>query len=33
MTEIDQLIQKSYEDMTKGLSEERFSTLTESLET
>lgn len=33
MTEIDQLIQKSYEDMTKGLSEERFSTLTVSLET
>lgn len=33
MTEIDQLIQKSYEDMTKGLSKERFSTLTVSLET
>ena len=33
VTEIDQLIQKSYEDMTKGLSEERFSTLTVSLET
>ena len=33
MTEIDQLIQKSYEDMTKGLFEERFSTLTVSLET
>ena len=33
MTEIDQLIQKSYEDMTKGLlSEERFATLTVSLE-
>ena len=32
--EIDQLIQKSYEDMTKGLlSEERFTTLTVSLET
>lgn len=31
--EIDQLIQKSYEDMTKGLlSEERFATLTVSLE-
>lgn len=33
VTEIDQLIQKSYEDMTKGLSKERFSTLTVSLET
>ena len=33
MTEIAQLIQKSYADMTKGLSEERFSTLTVSLET
>lgn len=33
VTEIDQLIQKSYEDMTKGLlSEERFATLTVSLE-
>ncbi len=33
MAEIDQLIQKSYEDMTKGLlSEERFVTLTASLE-
>lgn len=33
MTEIDQLIQKSYEDMTKGLlSEERFATLTVLLE-
>ena len=29
VTEIDQLIQKSYEDMSKGLlSEERFATLT-----
>ena len=34
VAEIDQLIQKSYEDMTKGLlSEERFATLTVSLET
>ncbi|WP_300413125.1 recombinase family protein [uncultured Oscillibacter sp.] len=34
VSEIDQLIQKSYEDMTKGLlSEERFATLTVSLET
>nr|WP_290461188.1 recombinase family protein [Acutalibacter muris] len=34
VVEIDQLIQKSYEDMTKGLlSEERFTTLTVSLET
>ncbi len=34
VVEIDQLIQKSYEDMTKGLlSEERFATLTLSLET
>jgi hypothetical protein len=34
VTEIDQLIQKSYEDMTKGLlSEERFAALTVSLET
>ena len=34
VVEIDQLIQKSYEDMTKGLlSEERFATLTVSLET
>ncbi len=34
VTEIDQLIQKSYEDMSKGLlSEERFATLTVSLET
>ena len=34
VTEIDQLIQKSYEDMTKGLlSAERFATLTVSLET
>ena len=34
VTEIDQLIQKSYEDMTKGLlSEERFATLSVSLET
>ena len=33
VAEIDQLIQKSYEDMTKGLlSEERFATLTVSLE-
>ena len=33
VVEIDQLIQKSYEDMTKGLlSEERFATLTVSLE-
>ena len=33
VSEIDQLIQKSYEDMTKGLlSEERFTTLTVSLE-
>ena len=33
VTEIDQLIQKSYEDMSKGLlSEERFATLTVSLE-
>lgn len=33
VTEIDQLIQKSYEDMVKGLlSEERFATLTVSLE-
>jgi hypothetical protein len=33
VTEIDQLIQKSYEDMTKGLlSEERFATLSMSLE-
>ena len=33
MVEIDQLIQKSYEDMSKGLlSEERFATLTVSLE-
>ena len=33
VAEIDQLIQKSYEDMTKGLlSEERFTTLTVSLE-
>lgn len=33
VSEIDQLIQKSYEDMTKGLlSEERFATLTISLE-
>ena len=34
VSEIDQLIQKSYEDMSKGLlSEERFATLTVSLET
>ena len=34
VAEIDQLIQKSYEDMSKGLlSEERFATLTVSLET
>ena len=34
VVEIDQLIQKSYEDMTKGLlTEERFATLTVSLET
>ena len=34
VVEIDQLIQKSYEDMSKGLlSEERFATLTVSLET
>ena len=34
VVEIDQLVQKSYEDMTKGLlSEERFTTLTVSLET
>ena len=34
VVEIDQLIQKSYEDMTKGLlSKERFATLTVSLET
>ena len=34
VVKIDQLIQKSYEDMTKGLlSEERFATLTVSLET
>jgi len=34
VAEIDQLIQKSYEDMTKGLlTEERFATLTVSLET
>ena len=34
VVEIDQLIQKGYEDMTKGLlSEERFATLTVSLET
>lgn len=34
VAEIDQLIQKSYEDLTKGLlSEERFATLTVSLET
>ena len=34
VAEIDQLIQKSYEDTTKGLlTEERFATLTASLET